>query len=79
MLFDALWAPLFLLVLFLIHPLLGVVGACCVAFLFALTVAGELVTEDVLLRSGAALSQKLRPPPDCSEQHPHDPRHGNVR
>ncbi|MFQ3453541.1 ATP-binding cassette domain-containing protein [Bradyrhizobium sp. UFLA01-814] len=57
MLFDALWAPLFLLVLFLIHPLLGVVGACCVAFLFALTVAGDLVTEDVLLRSGAALSR----------------------
>ncbi|WGD50748.1 ATP-binding cassette domain-containing protein [Bradyrhizobium sp. CB1650] len=57
MLFDALWAPLFLLVLFLIHPLLGVVGACCVAFLFALTVAGELATEDVLLRSGAALSR----------------------
>ncbi|MHC1950572.1 ATP-binding cassette domain-containing protein [Bradyrhizobium sp. UFLA06-06] len=57
MLFDALWAPLFLLVLFLIHPLLGVVGACCVAFLFALTVAGDLVTEDVLLRSCAALSR----------------------
>jgi ATP-binding cassette subfamily C protein len=57
MLFDALWAPLFLLVLVLIHPLLGVVGACCVAFLFALTVAGELVTQDVLLRSSAALSR----------------------
>lgn len=57
MLFDALWAPLFLLVLFLIHPLLGVVGACCVAFLFALTVAGDLATEDVLLKSGAALSR----------------------
>ncbi|OAF10115.1 ABC transporter ATP-binding protein [Bradyrhizobium centrolobii] len=57
MLFDALWAPLFLLVLFLIHPLLGVVGACCVASLFALTVVGDLVTEDVLLKSGAALSR----------------------
>lgn len=57
LLFDALWAPLFLLVLFLIHPLLGVVGACCVAFLFALTVAGELVTEDALLRSSLALSR----------------------
>ncbi|WFU82978.1 ATP-binding cassette domain-containing protein [Bradyrhizobium sp. CIAT3101] len=57
LLFDALWAPLFLLVLFLIHPLLGLVGACCVALLFALTITGELVTEDVLLRSGAALSR----------------------
>ncbi|UGY12234.1 ATP-binding cassette domain-containing protein [Bradyrhizobium septentrionale] len=57
MLFDALWTPLFLLVLFLIHPLLGVVGACCVAFLFAITLVGDLVTEDVLLRSGAARSR----------------------
>lgn len=57
MLFDALWTPLFLLVLFLIHPLLGVVGAFCVTFLFAITVAGDLVTEGVLLRSGAALSR----------------------
>ncbi|WP_338701542.1 ATP-binding cassette domain-containing protein [Bradyrhizobium sp. 26S5] len=57
MLFDALWTPLFLLVLFLIHPLLGVVGACCVAFLFAITLVGDLVTEDVLLRSGTALSR----------------------
>ncbi|SPP93201.1 type I secretion system permease/ATPase [Bradyrhizobium vignae] len=57
MLFDALWSPLFLVVLVLIHPLLGVVGACCVAFLFALTIAGELVTEDALLRSSAALSR----------------------
>ncbi|WP_166307261.1 type I secretion system permease/ATPase [Bradyrhizobium sp. 2S1] len=57
MLFDALWTPLFLLVLFLIHPLLGVVGACCVTFLFAITLVGDLVTEDVLLRSGAALSR----------------------
>ncbi|MBR0693740.1 type I secretion system permease/ATPase [Bradyrhizobium lablabi] len=57
MLFDALWAPLFLGVLFLIHPLLGVVGACSVAVLFALTLAGDVLTEDALLKSGAALSR----------------------
>jgi ATP-binding cassette subfamily C protein len=57
MLFDALWAPLFLAVLFLIHPLLGVVGACSVALLFGLTLAGDVLTEDVLLKSGAALSR----------------------
>src|ERR1700740_2491951 len=34
MLFDALWAPLFLLVLFLVHPLLGVITACSVAVPF---------------------------------------------
>ncbi len=57
MLFDALWAPLFLIVLFLVHPLLGVVGTCNVLILFGLTLACELLTEDALARSGAALSR----------------------
>jgi ATP-binding cassette subfamily C protein len=57
MLFDALWAPLFLIVLFLVHPLLGAVGACNVLVLFGLTLACELLTEDALARSGAALSR----------------------
>jgi PrtD family type I secretion system ABC transporter len=57
MLFDALWAPLFLIVLFLVHPLLGVVGACNVLVLFGLTLASEFLTEDALARSGAALSR----------------------
>jgi PrtD family type I secretion system ABC transporter len=57
MLFDALWAPLFLIVLFLVHPLLGVVGTCNVLVLFGLTLASELLTEDALARSGAALSR----------------------
>ena len=57
MLFDALWAPLFLLVLFLVHPLLGVITACSVAFTFGLTLAKELLTEETLARSGAALSR----------------------
>ncbi len=57
MLFDALWAPLFLMVLFLVHPLLGVVGACNVLALFGLTLASEFLTQDALARSGAALSR----------------------
>jgi PrtD family type I secretion system ABC transporter len=57
MLFDALWAPLFLSVLFLVHPLLGVIGACSVLFLFGLALAGDVLTEDALARSGAALSR----------------------
>lgn len=57
MLFDALWAPLFLCVLFLVHPLLGVVGACSVLLLFGLTLASDLVTKDAVARSGAALSR----------------------
>lgn len=57
MLFDAFWAPLFLAVLFLIDPWLGVVGAFSVAVLFGITLTGDLLTEDSLLRSGAALSR----------------------
>jgi PrtD family type I secretion system ABC transporter len=57
MLFDALWAPLFLCVLFLVHPLLGVIGACGVLLLFGLTLAGDLFTKDAVARSGAALSR----------------------
>ena len=57
MLFDALWAPLFLAVLFLIHPLLGVIAASTVALSFALTLAKELLTEDALAKSAAALSK----------------------
>jgi PrtD family type I secretion system ABC transporter len=57
MLFDALWAPLFLVVLFLVHPLLGVIAACSVAFTFGLTLAKEMLTEDALARSGAAVSR----------------------
>jgi ATP-binding cassette subfamily C protein len=54
MLFDVLWAPLFIGVLFLVHPLLGAIGTCIVLFLFGLALAGEVVTEGPLARSGAA-------------------------
>jgi len=57
MLFDALWAPLFLCVLFLVHPLLGVIGACSVLLLFGLTLASDLFTKDAVAGSGAALSR----------------------
>ncbi|MFL6838972.1 MAG: type I secretion system permease/ATPase, partial [Bradyrhizobium sp.] len=57
MLFDALWAPFFLGVLFLVHPLLGVIGTCSVLLLFGLTFACDFLTEDELARSGAALSR----------------------
>ena len=57
MLFDALWAPLFLSVLFLVHPLLGVIGACSVLLLFGLALAGDVLTKDALAKSSAALSR----------------------
>src|SRR5215510_6923462 len=37
MLFDVLWAPLFLGVLFLVHPLLGGIAVCSALFLFGLS------------------------------------------
>lgn len=57
MLFDALWAPFFLSVLFLVHPLLGMIGACSVLVLFGLTLGADLLTEEALARSGAAASR----------------------
>ena len=59
MLFDALWAPLFLCVLFLVHPLLGVIGACSVLLLFGLTLAGDLFTEDAVGEVRRCIVQKL--------------------
>ena len=57
MLFDVLWAPLFLAVLFLMHPLLGAMGAGSALFLFGLALAGEFFTKVPLAQSGAALTK----------------------
>lgn len=57
MLFDVLWAPLFLGVLFLVHPLLGVIGAASALLLFGLGVVGDFFTEGRLARSVAALAR----------------------
>ncbi len=57
MLFDVLWSPLFLFVLFLVHPLLGVIGAATALLVFGLGFAGERLTEGPLARSVAALTR----------------------
>jgi ATP-binding cassette subfamily C protein len=57
MLFDVLWAPLFLGVLFLVHPLLGLIGAASAAVLSGLAFAGDCFTEGPLARSVAALAR----------------------
>ena len=51
--FDALWTPLFLGVLFLVHPLLGVIGVLSVLFLLGLGLAEDWLTEAPLARSAA--------------------------
>jgi ATP-binding cassette subfamily C protein len=57
MLFDALWAPLFLVVLFLVHPLLGIIAACSMLLTFGLTLATGRLTDEALARSASALSR----------------------
>jgi ATP-binding cassette, subfamily C, type I secretion system permease/ATPase len=57
MLFDVLWIPLFLGVLFLVHPLLGVIGTVSAFLLLGLGFAGDLLTEGPLARSVAALTR----------------------
>ena len=56
-LFDALWTPLFLGVLFLVHPLLGVIGVLSVLFLLGLGLVEERLTEAPMVRSAGALSR----------------------
>src|SRR5262249_47092111 len=56
-LFDALWTPLFLGVLFLVHPLLGVIGTLSALLLLGLGLAGDRLTEGPVARSAAALTR----------------------
>jgi PrtD family type I secretion system ABC transporter len=56
-LFDVLWAPLFLGVLFLVHPLLGVIGTLSALLLFGLGYAGDFFSERPMARSVAALAR----------------------
>jgi ATP-binding cassette, subfamily C, type I secretion system permease/ATPase len=56
-LFDALWTPLFLGVLFLVHPLLGVIGALSALLLLGLGLAGDRLTAGPLARSAVALTR----------------------
>lgn len=56
-LFDALWTPLFLGVLFLVHPLLGVIGVLSVLFLLGLGLVEDRLTDAPMARSADALSR----------------------
>jgi len=57
MLFDVLWSPLFLCVLFLVHPLLGVIGAVSALLLSGIGFAGDFVIASPMARSAAALTR----------------------
>jgi len=51
---DAPWTPLFLIVIFLLHPLLGALATLGAVTLFALAVANDLSARGALERAGAA-------------------------
>jgi ATP-binding cassette subfamily C protein EexD len=65
--FDAPWLPVYLLVMYLFHPLIGVVGLIAAIVLAAVAIANEKVTSkplaeanEVHMRSSAAISTNLR-------------------
>jgi len=53
-LFDAPWTPIYVLVCFLLHPLLGVLSVVSVALLLGLAVLGERATNTRVERANAA-------------------------
>ena len=57
---DAPWTPIFIAVIFLMHPVLGWLSLGGAIVLFSLAIANELTTRDLLRRSGGASITALR-------------------
>ncbi|OOG71543.1 ABC transporter ATP-binding protein [Sinorhizobium sp. A49] len=57
LLFDVPWAPVFLLLLFLVHPLLGVIGLLSALSLLLLAILTELSTRRPLAHANRALAR----------------------
>ncbi|TCL64637.1 type I secretion system permease/ATPase [Rhizobium sp. BK251] len=57
LLFDVPWAPVFLLLLFLVHPVLGAIGLFCAVALLLLAILTELATRRPLAQANLALSR----------------------
>jgi ATP-binding cassette subfamily C protein len=54
LLFDIPWAPVFLLLLFMVHPLLGTIGLASAFFLLFFAILAELATRGPLEQAGIA-------------------------
>ncbi|MBR0663740.1 type I secretion system permease/ATPase, partial [Roseomonas hellenica] len=59
-LYDLPWVPVFLAVIFLLHPMLGCIALGGAVILFSLTLLSELVTSALLKRAGAAAMTSQR-------------------
>lgn len=57
---DAPWTPIFIAVIFLMHPVLGWLALGGAIVLFCLALANEVTTRDLLRRSGGASIASLR-------------------
>ncbi|RAX38185.1 type I secretion system permease/ATPase [Rhizobium tropici] len=58
--FDVPWAPIFLLLLFLVHPLLGTIGLLSAVALLLFAFLTELATQEPLARANLALSRSYQ-------------------
>src|SRR4029077_2372073 len=56
-LFDAPWAPIFIVVVGLLHPLLGLLALVFAAILLALAVVNEYMVRAPLIEAGEAASR----------------------
>ena len=57
---DAPWTPIFILIVFMLHPLLGWISVAGAVVLFGLALFNELATRKVLARSNLSLMGALR-------------------
>jgi ATP-binding cassette subfamily B protein/ATP-binding cassette subfamily C protein len=57
---DAPWTPIFLAVMFMLHPLMGWLSVIGAVFLFGLALANEISTRDLLMKSGGTSVAALR-------------------
>jgi ATP-binding cassette subfamily C protein len=56
---EVLWCPMFILVMFLLHPLYGLLGIICVGLLFALSLLADLLTRGVLKEANSANAESI--------------------
>ncbi|ULJ74734.1 type I secretion system permease/ATPase [Rhizobium gallicum] len=57
LLFDIPWAPVFLVLLFLVHPVLGTIGLMSAGALLVLAILTELATREPLTQANLALTR----------------------